>query len=78
VNNYAVFNVDIKPKGLRVIEMEDFITADTVRQVQAVLADPALAAEMAETNYALARRYFSYAVLERRLALLLADLFGEE
>ncbi len=78
VNNYAVFNVDIKPKGLRVIAMEDFITADTVQQVQAVLGDPALAAEMAETNYALAQRYFSYAVLERRLELLLADLFGED
>jgi len=30
-----------------------------------------------EKNYALARRYFSYRVLERRLGMLLADCLGE-
>jgi glycosyltransferase involved in cell wall biosynthesis len=78
VNNFLIYDVDIKPKGFRVVEFEDFITACTVRQVQALLADPNLAAAMAETNYGLARRYFSYAVLERRLSMLMTDLLGED
>jgi glycosyltransferase involved in cell wall biosynthesis len=78
VNNYPVYDVDIEPKGFRVVEFHDFITEATVRQVQQVLAEPRLAAEMASTNFALGQRYFSYAVLERRLQLLMADLFGED
>ena len=77
VNSYSTFEVDIKPRGFRVIEFDGYITADTVAQTQRVLADRALAAEMAEQNYRLARRYYSYAVLERRLQTLLADCFGE-
>jgi hypothetical protein len=30
-----------------------------------------------EHNYELARRYYSFAMLERRLQVLLADCFGE-
>jgi glycosyltransferase involved in cell wall biosynthesis len=77
LNNYLVYEVDIKPKGFRVIEFEDFITDGTVRQVQQVLADPALARTMAETNFELGRRYFSYGTLARRLQTVIADLFGD-
>ena len=77
VNCYSTFEVDIKPRGFRVIEFDGYITAATVTQTQRVLADRALAAEMAEQNYSLARRYYSYAVLQRRLQTLLADCFGE-
>ena len=33
--------------------------------------------EMCEHNYEVARRFFSFSMLERRLSLLLADCFGE-
>jgi hypothetical protein len=33
---------------------------------------------MADQNYRLAKQYYSYAVLERRLQTLIADCFGEE
>lgn len=78
VNNYSIFEVDIKPKGFRVIEFDGYITDSTVRQTRRVLSDPRLAQEMTETNYLLAKRYFSYAVLERRLQTLIADCFGED
>jgi mannosylglucosylglycerate synthase len=77
VNNYSIFDIDIKPKGFRVIEFDGYITDDTVRQVRQVLQEPRLAQEMAEHNYRLACRHYSYATLERRLQTLIADCFGE-
>ncbi len=78
VNNYSIFAIDIKPKGFRVIEFDGLVTGETVAQVQRVLEEPQLAAEMSETNYNLARRYYSYSVLERRLQTLLMECFGED
>lgn len=78
VNNYSIFAIDIKPKGFRVIEFDGYVTDETVRQVEESLLNPLLAAEMAEQNYELARRYYSYAMLERRLQTLLYECFGEK
>jgi mannosylglucosylglycerate synthase len=77
VNNYSIFDTDIKPKGFRVIEFDGYVTDDTVHQVRQVLQNPHLAREMAEHNYRLAQRHYSYATLERRLQTLIADCFGE-
>jgi mannosylglucosylglycerate synthase len=78
VNNYSIFNVDIKPKGFRVIEFDGYITDSTVRQTQRALADSRQAQALAEMNYDLASRYYSYSVLERRLQTLIGDCFGED
>ncbi len=77
VNNYSIFDVDIKPKGFRVIEFGGYITDGTLRQTRQVLTDPEFASELVETNYRLGRRYYSYAVLERHLQMLMAECFGE-
>lgn len=77
VNNYSIYETDIKPKGFKVIEFDGYITDATLEHARRLLLHPAEAAEYAETNYALARRYYSYTMLERRLGLLLADCFGE-
>lgn len=77
VNSYSIFDVDIKPKGFRVIEFDGYITDSTVAQTRRLLADPKLAEEMTEQNYIIARRHYSYTVLERRLQMLLAGCFGE-
>lgn len=77
VNNYSIFDIDIKPKGFRVIEFDGYITDETVRRVRQVLKDPRLTQEMAEHNYELGKRHYSYAVLERRLQTLVTDYFGE-
>jgi glycosyltransferase involved in cell wall biosynthesis len=78
VNNYSIFNIDIKPKGFRVIEFDGIITDQVVEYTCQVLENPALAREIEEHNYRLAKRYYSYKMLERRLHTLLADCFGEE
>jgi mannosylglucosylglycerate synthase len=77
VNKYLVYAVDIEPKGFRVVAFEDFQTDDTVRQAEQVMADPALAQAWAETNYALGRQHYSYAVLEQQLRRLVGELLGE-
>lgn len=76
VNNYSIYEVDIKPKGFRVVEFDGFISDSTLRDVRQVLMDRDLAAAWAEENFALAKRYFSYTMLELRLHALLADCFG--
>lgn len=76
VNNYSIYEVDIKPKGFHVVEFDGFISQDTLHQTRYILENPHAANEWAEKNYQLARRYFSYTVLERRLNVLLGDCFG--
>ncbi|MCE5208405.1 MAG: glycosyltransferase family 4 protein [Chloroflexi bacterium] len=77
VNNYSIFETDIKPKGFQVIEFDGFISEKTLEETRYILTHPDVARARCEHNFELARRYFSYSMLERRLGLLLADCFGE-
>lgn len=76
VSAYEIYRVDIHPKGFQVIEFEEFITEETVRQTQALLSDRQAIARAAEHNYAVARRFYGYHALETRLVALLNDLLG--
>jgi glycosyltransferase involved in cell wall biosynthesis len=78
VNDYTIYSIDIKPKGFRAIELDGFITDEAVAAVQRVLAKPELAAEMAEHNYQLAKRFYSFAFLEHQLQGLLQSFTGED
>src|SRR5512140_809528 len=71
VNDYTIYAIDIKPKGFRAIELDGFITDEAVAEVQQILKKPSLAAEMAEHNYLLAKRFYSFAFLEHQLQGLL-------
>lgn len=77
VNNYSIYSHDIKPLGFEVIEMDDFISRDTIRETKAVLADPERIRKMVDRNYQLALKYFSYSVLETKLWYLVKSFFGE-
>jgi len=76
VNNYSIYEVDIKPKGFKVVEFDGFISEATLHQVRQLLFDQALAEAWAEHNYRLASRYYSYSMLRLWLQALLADCFG--
>ena len=76
VNNYSIYEVDIKPKGFHTVWFDGFINARTLDAVRHALLHPEQTQEWAEINYQLARRYFSYSVLERRLESLVADCLG--
>ncbi len=77
VNNYAIYESDIRPKGFRTVEMDSFITSDAIAQAREVLTSPDLAAEMVETNYEVANSFFSFEVLEQILLTLLMNCFGK-
>jgi glycosyltransferase involved in cell wall biosynthesis len=76
VNNYSIYEVDIKPKGFRVAWFDGYINKSALERVRHILKHPEEAQEWAEENYQLAKRYFSYTVLERRLQSILADCLG--
>lgn len=78
VNNYSIYEVDIRPKGFRVAWFDGYISTEAIKQVRHLLLDKNDAAAWAERNYQLAQRYFSFTVLERRLTALLADCFGQQ
>jgi glycosyltransferase involved in cell wall biosynthesis len=77
VNNYSIYSHDIKPLGFDVIEMDNFISRATIRETRALLTAPARIQRMADHNYRLALKYFSYRVLETRLAYILKGFLGE-
>ena len=76
VNNYSIYNSDIKPKGFQTIEMDDYVSEETVEQARGILQNPEVGEKMARRNYRLAKRFFSYEVLRQNLRTLLLDLFG--
>lgn len=76
VNNYSIYEVDIKPKGFHVAWFDGFINTQTLDKVRQVLQNPDMAQEWAEMNYQLAKRHFSLTVLQRRLEAVLADCLG--
>ncbi|TEU17879.1 MAG: glycosyltransferase family 1 protein [Anaerolineales bacterium] len=77
ISIYEIYRRDIQPKGFKVIGFHDFITQDCVRHARDVLCDPDLAAEMADHNYELGRRHYSYRTLEKRLVALISECLGD-
>ena len=76
VNNYSIYSHDIKPKGFEVIEMDEFISDDIVELTRRLLDDPERVARMAEKNYTIASKYYSYEMAEEALHFLLKTFFG--
>jgi len=76
VNNYSIFETDIKPKGFRTIEMEEYLQSGSLAMAREVMNNASLREEMAEINYVLATKFFSYEVLEQKLGTLLMNCFG--
>ena len=67
VNTYSIYLKDIQPKGFAVIEIDGYVTDKAVEQTKQVLDNPKLCKEMVDHDYELAKKYFSYTVLERIL-----------
>lgn len=72
VNRYTVYEADIRPLGLRMIEIDGAITDATVADVRAVLADPERRARDARHNFVVGREHLGYDVLRRALSELLS------
>lgn len=71
VHTYPIYRADIRPTGIRAIEFNYDITPEVIGRVRDLLADPARQAEIAEHNYAVGQRHFSYEVMEETLRTVL-------
>ena len=76
VNNYSIYSTDIKPKGFQVIEMDNFISSETIEMTKRLMHDKDEVQRMAEVNYELGLKYYSYGVVKQKLQTLLTDFFG--
>jgi glycosyltransferase involved in cell wall biosynthesis len=76
INRYAIFVRDIEPKGFDVVVMDGFLTSKNVQKVKEILESPDRREQMVNTNYKIATRHYSYAVLRKRLSGLLVNFFG--
>ncbi len=74
VNNYSIYATDIKPKGFSVIELDGYVSEETVCRARRVLNDADLRDEMVSHNYKIAKRYFSYSILRAKLCNILVDI----
>ena len=76
VNRYAIFISDIEPKGFKVVTMDGFLTRTVLEHVRRVISDAEYRQEMVDHNYELGKRFFSYAVLRRKLRSLITTFTG--
>ncbi|HAY81335.1 MAG TPA: glycosyl transferase family 1 [Planctomycetaceae bacterium] len=78
VNRYSIFIADIEPREFQVITMNGYLTRDVVAHVQKTIRDEQYRQEMVEKNYELAKAFFSYTVLRRKLRALITNFTGLE
>jgi len=79
VNNYKpVYWPDIGSKGFKTVMIEDnFLTNNDVEQIKEIIFNDKLNKEIAEYNYQLGKKYFSYETLEEKFAELFKIIFGK-
>ena len=78
VNTYAIYTMDIKPKGFSAIELNGYVTEKAVREARKVLTDPEYYNKMVAHNYEIAKRYYSYSVLDQKLKNLILDCMAHK
>ena len=76
VNTYSIYSIDIKPKGFSVIEIDGFVSDEAIAKTRKVIEDRELREKMLKHNYETARKYFSYAILKKKLTGLASDCLG--
>ena len=76
VNRYSIFHQDIEPLAFDVVIMENYITNDTVNAIRNLIDNPQIGEVFAERNFEIAKKFFSYELLEQRLRQVLMN-FGQ-
>jgi len=67
----SIYIADIEPVGFDVIVLDGFVSSRVIEQIKKVLSDKNRRQAMVEHNYQIAKRYFSYEVLEEKLMHLI-------
>ncbi len=78
INRYATFVRDIEPQGFDLVVMDGFLTKKTIGNVRQVLESDTRREKMVNTNYKIAMRHYSYAVLHKQLNSMMINFFGTQ
>lgn len=73
INRYSIYVQDIEPKGFQLVEMDGYVTRETVEAVSRVLHNDHLREDMVELNYQLACKYYGFGALKK----VLSAAFGQ-
>jgi glycosyltransferase involved in cell wall biosynthesis len=76
INRYSIFARDIEPKGFKLPVMDSFMTHQVVEEVRRLVEDEAYRNVVAQHNYEIATRFYSYSVLRRNLRTLVTNITG--
>jgi glycosyltransferase involved in cell wall biosynthesis len=76
INRYGTFVRDIEPKGFDLIVMDGYLTKKNVQSVREFLKSRKRKERMVNHNYEVAKRNYSYAILQRGLNNILINFFG--
>ncbi len=76
VNRYSIFIADIEPKGFDVVSMEGYLSSKTVESVRNIIDNREVQQRIVEKNFQLARKHFSYDLLQRRLKSIFISFYG--
>ena len=72
VNRYSIYIADIEPKGFNTITIDGFVTEKVVGKIRQVLDDKEYRETMVDKNYELAKHFFSYEILEKKLMYIIS------
>ena len=74
VNRYSIYITDIEPKGFDLVTINNIVTDEKINKIKEILKNEKRRNEMVNKNYELAKKYFSYEVLEELLLPLIRQL----
>ncbi|MBO1223745.1 MAG: glycosyltransferase family 4 protein [Candidatus Scalindua sediminis] len=72
VNRYSIYVADIEPKGFDVVAIDGVVTAKTIAKINQILEDEEYRGKMVKKNYDLAKQFFSFEILEKKLIYIMS------
>jgi len=77
INRYATFIRDIEPLGFDLAVMDGYLSKKTVQMVRELINSARRRRQMVTTNYKIALKHYSYAVLRGRINAIMGSFFGD-
>jgi glycosyltransferase involved in cell wall biosynthesis len=75
VNRYTIYELDIRPKGFRCLEMDGYITESLVRETNELMEDRERSRAWADENYAIGLHHYSHQAVRDGLRAELEEMF---
>ena len=72
VNRYTIYITDIEPKGFDVITVDGVVTKKAIENINHILEDEEYRKKTVKKNYDLAKQYFSFEILEKKLMYVIS------